>query len=78
MNCDHRPGSGVYGRGVDIGGTGQIISSKDILYSPNVEQIPLINDSNDSKCIKPEKPLFDIFENLIERLPFHIFKIFSK
>jgi hypothetical protein len=67
MNCNASPGSGVYGRGINIGGLGQIITSDDILNSPNVNQIGLFSEK---KSIPYKFSFFKILNNLSEKLIF--------
>ena len=67
MNCNATPGSGVYGRGVNIGGVGQIITSNDILNSPNVEQISLFSKE---KSIPFNFWFRTLFSNLRRKLIF--------
>jgi len=67
MNSNATPKSGLYGRGINIGGIGQIITSNDILNSPNVEQIRLLSDK---KAILPNLYFLNIFNNIREKFIF--------
>jgi hypothetical protein len=68
MNCDNKPGSDIYGRGIDIGGIGQVITSSDFLNSPNVEQISLFSNPQQSPGKSMVKQINPLFNNIIMRL----------